>query len=462
MRLLYGMRARTTIIAALATAAAFAGISVALVSVLRASLIDEVDRSLQARATFIAAQVGDPRVGNKVITSARRRDAGTDTLELLLGPKGQLAVASDKTGDGAQILDRLPDEQVPFTADLSSFEETEGSDNMRVLAIVDEPDIPQLGWIVTATSLNDVDETIASVKRVVLIAGPALVILVAALVWLLVGRALKPVGAIQREADEISGSDPSRRLSLPKTRDEITELTATINSMLERLDQGQREQQRFVADASHELRTPLAGINAQLDVSLLHPEQTEWQPVARNLREQTDRLQRLIDDLLLMTRWDERGDGAPRRVELVDLDDLVLEEVTARGAARAGVIDARGVSSGVVEGDRDELRRLVANLLSNALRHAERRVELSLREDGGEVGLIVDDDGPGIARKDRNRVFERYARIDEGRSTREGGSGLGLAICREIANRHGGSIAIEDAEIGGARFIVTLPAAERS
>lgn len=454
------MRGRTTAAAMLVTALALVGVAIVIVGELRKSLVDEVDRSLNARIAFIDAQLDERKGRGVIVGSVRQRDFGLDTLELILNRRGRVLIGSDNTGDGNQILDQIPGENLPFDADASSFERTEGNDNMRLLSIFDEPDFPGFGRIVVGTSLDGVDATVDDVRRVLLIAGPALVLGVGLLVWLLVGRALKPVGVAQREADLISGSRIDRRLPDPGTRDEIAALTATINSMLDRIDQAQQEQRRFIADASHELRTPLAAIATQLEVSLLHPESSDWREVATGLKQGTDRLQGLVDDMLLNARWEEDGGASGTRSELVDLGDIVLEEAHALGAGRPGTVDTSSVSGGVVRGDPDELRRLARNLIGNGLRHAASSLVISLVEDERKVTLRVDDDGPGIAETDRERVFERFARLDDARDRDSGGSGLGLAICREIAHRHRGSIAASESPGGGARFEVVLPTGE--
>jgi signal transduction histidine kinase len=172
--------------------------------------------------------------------------------------------------------------------------------------------------------------------------------------------------------------------------------------------------------------------------------------------EENRRMERLVADLLFVARADEGGLAAAPDVP-IDLDDLVLEE-TARvfGSNRVGV-DTRGVKGAVVSGRRDELSRVVRNLLDNAARHASSAVTVELGATGDTVTLVVEDDGPGVAPEDRERIFERFARGDDARSRGTGGTGLGLAIVREIVGRHAGRVAVEDGS-SGARFVVRLPA----
>ena len=231
-----------------------------------------------------------------------------------------------------------------------------------------------------------------------------------------------------------------------------------MNAMLDRLEDAAGRQRRFVADASHELQSPLASFRAQLEVSAAHSNDTDWRQTSAALLADSQRMERLVRDLLFLARSDEHASPLPR--DLVDLDDVVLEEVRRlRPATGVGVrLVTENVSAAPVPGSRDHLVRLVRNLLENAVRHAvaEVRVELGVTDD--VVRLVVSDDGPGVPADDRDRIFDRFIRLDEGRSRGAGGTGLGLAIAAEIARHHGGGVALADSP-AGARFVVTLPAA---
>jgi signal transduction histidine kinase len=228
--------------------------------------------------------------------------------------------------------------------------------------------------------------------------------------------------------------------------------------MLGRLDRSAQQQRRFVADASHELRSPLARMRAELEVDAAHPESADSQATASSVLAETVGMQRLVDDLLLLARGDA---GAPTALssEPVDLDGVV--DTVVGGLRRAGErrIDTHGVEPVQVRGHRGQLERLVGNLLRNAVRHARDHVVVTLGPTpGGGAELTVADDGPGIPIDERERVFERFTRLDDARTAGTGGAGLGLAIVREIAERHGGSVAVADGA-PGARLVVTLPAA---
>ncbi|MGH9127982.1 MAG: HAMP domain-containing sensor histidine kinase [Acidimicrobiales bacterium] len=281
--------------------------------------------------------------------------------------------------------------------------------------------------------------------------------LVGALVWVLCGRALRPVEAIRAEVADISDRDLHRRVPEPGTNDEVGRLARTMNAMLGRLEAGAVRQRRFVSDASHELQSPLAAIRATLEVGKAHPEAAEWEGVIGDALEESSRLQQLIEQLLTLARVDE-GTLAPR-MELVDLDEVVIAEARRmRQRAPRVSIDLHGVSAGQVRGDRAQLARVVQNLLDNAERHASGNVGVVLATGNGRVTLSVLDDGNGIPAWERDRVFERFTRLDEARSSDDGGTGLGLAIVREIICAHDGTVEVADVATG-ACLVVSLPAA---
>jgi signal transduction histidine kinase len=217
--------------------------------------------------------------------------------------------------------------------------------------------------------------------------------------------------------------------------------------MLARLESAEQRQRALVSDAAHELRSPLASIRLQLEVALGHPEGQHWPETAEGVMEDAMRLSRLAEDLLALARLDERG-GVPARSEPVDLDEVVRQTADRYGEARLTVCDPV-----VVRGDALDLSRVLTNLVDNAVRHTASKVEIALTSDGV---LTVTDDGPGIPEQDRERVFNRFTRLDSGRSRDEGGAGLGLAIVLETVRAHGGGVVLEDAS-PGLRVVVRLP-----
>jgi signal transduction histidine kinase len=309
--------------------------------------------------------------------------------------------------------------------------------------------------VIVGRSLEIVSEASQFLTRVLAIAMPLLLIVVGVVTWRVVGRALSPVDAIGAQVEAISNRELHRRVSEPGGRDEISRLASTMNRMLARLEAGRLRERRFVSDASHELRSPVATIRQHAEVALSHPEQTRTEDLAEIVLAEDARLQRLVEDLLLLTRIDE-GTLA-LRAEPVDLDDLMFEEADRLRSATELKIDVAAVSAGRVLGDREKLGRLIRNLTDNAARHARTTIALSLAERNGEVILGVDDDGAGIDDAEREHIFDRFVRLDEARDRDSGGTGLGLAIVREVAAFHGGSVAIMDSELGGTEFEVRLP-----
>ncbi|WP_205304981.1 HAMP domain-containing sensor histidine kinase [Nocardioides sp. 616] len=310
--------------------------------------------------------------------------------------------------------------------------------------------------VAVAASLEGVEESAEALVGPLLIGLPLLLLLVGGTTWVVATRALAPVERIRREVEQITGDRLDRRVPVPASRDEIHRLAQTMNSMLGRLESSRQRQQQFVADASHELRSPLASIRQTAEVAQTHPGALPEGELADAVLEDSLRMQRLVEQLLLLSRADE---GAVVRThQEVDLDDLALTE--ARRVRRTGLdVDTTGVGAGRVLGDRTSLGQVVRNLVENAARHAEKTLAVSVRESAGAVELSVEDDGPGIAEADRERVFERFVRLDEARTRDAGGSGLGLAIVREIVTALGGSVQVDSSPLGGARFVVRLPAA---
>jgi signal transduction histidine kinase len=274
--------------------------------------------------------------------------------------------------------------------------------------------------------------------------------------WIVTGWALRPVERIRRAAAAIGDRDLDRRVPEPGTGDEIDRLSHTMNAMLGRIENAAARQRRFVADASHELRSPLTGIRSQLEVDLAHPQGADWRQSGQDVLDETIRLQRLVDDLLVLAQSDT--DSLPTRRSPVDLDDLVLDETRPLRARGRVAIDLTHVSGGQVLGDADQLRRVLRNLLDNAEGHAAAAVRVSVRENDTSVEVEVTDDGPGIPPDQRGAVFERFTRLDNARARSSGGTGLGLAIAREIVEHHGGTLTLSE-QTTGATFVVTLPAA---
>jgi len=299
---------------------------------------------------------------------------------------------------------------------------------------------------------GSVDRTVGRVRTALWLAFPFAVLAGALATWLLAGRALRPVRAITAQASTITGGTLSERVPVPASGDEIATLAITVNGMLDRLESNDVRRRRFVSDASHELRTPVAVLQSEAEVALRSPDRTDVEALASGVLEESTRMATIIDDLLSLARHDE-GVAAPTTE--IDLDDIVLAEASR---LRRVPVDVSAVSAGRVLGRPDELARVVAHLLDNATRHANERVAVSLTSTAAAVTLLVDDDGPGVPEAQRAAIFERFTRLDEARSRDAGGAGLGLAVVAGVVHRCGGSGSVESSDLGGARFVVSLPA----
>ena len=300
----------------------------------------------------------------------------------------------------------------------------------------------------TAAESSD-HEAAAALLRVF----PVLLGLFAIGTWVLIGRALSPVEALRREVDTITATDLRRRVPIPTTHDEISRLAETMNAMLARLGSSAERQRTFVADASHELRSPLASLRTQLETSGPDHPDAAWERTVADMLTEHDRLERLLRDLLLLAQDDS---ATTVKRDPLDLGHLVRHEVARRplvtGIER--IVDAPNV---LVLADDDALTRIVRNLLDNAERHARSQVHVAVRRHGSAVTLTVSDDGAGVPPEWRDKIFERFTRIDHDRSADNGGSGLGLAIVRSLITAQGGTVALT-AQSPGATFVVTIAA----
>ncbi|WP_408612626.1 sensor histidine kinase [Glycomyces luteolus] len=309
--------------------------------------------------------------------------------------------------------------------------------------------------VFSGASLETQEDAVDSVGAAMAWTLAPLLLVVAVVTWLVVRRALRPVRAIQKELIEITGGDLSRRVPVPASRDEIHSLARTTNMTLAALDAAVAQQRRFVADASHELRSPLAILRTQLEIAREHPELLDLDATLGDVT----RLQDLATDLLLLARLD--AGERPPHVD-VPFTELVREEVARRAATDRVPVRLDVEEDLTVWGVRGHLARAVGNLLTNAQRHAAGAVSVRLAaEDDDWLRLDVADDGNGVPKGQRRRIFDRFVRLDESRSRDEGGAGLGLAIVQDVALEHHGMVYVLDAPEGGALFRLALRRTER-
>ncbi len=455
-RRLSTVRFRITAIAALGVAAVLAAAGVGLVATQRRVLTESLDESLGEEAAAIAAGLDGGRV------PATLGPVGDDDAVALVVVGGEV-VASTANAAGAPPLARPPagagQDEAARTVDGAAIGEDERFRLVTRTVRGIGPDSGDTAGVLVAAPFDDIDESTALLARSLAVAVPTVTLVLAALVWWLVGRTLRPVESIRREAAAIGGGDLDRRVPVPAGDDEVARLARTLNAMLDRLEAGVRRQQRFVADASHELRSPLARVRAELEVDIAHPAGADPAATHRSVLDETIGMQALVDDLQALARHDAGAPG-PGPAGVVDLDEVVADEVRRLRAEGRVEVDATGVGAAQVTGDRPGLGRALGNVLDNAARHARARVAVSLVERDGTAVVTVTDDGPGIPAGRRDEVFERFTRLDGARAAGVGGTGLGLAIAREVVADHGGTIEVDPDHRPGARLVIRLPLAD--
>lgn len=437
------VRFRTTALATVVVAFALIASSVAMVLLLR--------RNLATGVRAAAERSADVTQGHLATGDFEAAVAVTNLEEefvQIIDGDGDVLVSSinledEPIADGLEPGDErwvdLPFEDDPFLA-------------IARRATTDDGSVT----VVTGKTLETVIESSSTVIRLLIVGIPMLIMMLAAVIWRVVGRALRPVEAIRSEVESMSTARLHRRVPVPPGGDEVGRLAETMNRMLARLEEGDARRRRFVSDASHELRSPLASIRQHSEIAMAHPDTTSVGELAEVVLAEDARLEQLVTELLLLAKADE-GTLSNARMA-VDLDDLVLAEAE-RLRRRGGIeVDIGAVSAGRVSGDATQLESLLSNLGNNAARHARGRVAFGLHTEGSQVVLTVDDDGPGIPPDERARVFERFVRLDEARGRAHGGAGLGLAIVAAIAAAHEATVACTEAPLGGARFELRFPA----
>ncbi len=427
------VRGRTTLGATVVVAVALLIGAFSFYGVLSASIHGSTERAAEQRLEELTERAGGP--GGKGI------DALEDEILQIIGADGSVRAASE---DAREKLGSTP---LPVDDD----PQTTTVDGETVLVVSE--DIERDQTLVLAVSMEDDAQTLATVATLLAIALPLLLLLVAVTTWSVVSRALRPVELIREEVDGITAERLHQRVPVPETADEVAALATTMNGMLDRLDAAATAQRRFVSDASHELRSPLATIRQHAELAQAHPDVTSIGELAEVVSEEGLRLQGIVESLLLLARLDE---GASTHDEAVDLDDIALGEV--RRLRATGIdVDGSGIHAARVHGDPRLLGQLVRNLADNAVRHSRGRVAIGVTPSEGYVFVTIEDDGTGVPAEERERIFERFVRLDEARSRDAGGSGLGLAIARGIAASGHGTLTVDDSRWGGARFVLTLP-----
>ncbi|WP_327234459.1 HAMP domain-containing histidine kinase [Streptomyces sp. NBC_01317] len=520
---LSSVRAKASLGATLVVAVALVAAGLAVLLSLRSDLTDQADRQADAAAREVALDIIAEQVPGRtpysglelpgaeehpvqVADEQGRLIAVSDDLEGISGtgvaavtpvrsPAPRPTAAGQDDDDAAENSGSDDDAADDNSGDDSADDNGSGGggDNSRHSGGSDDDDDPAIGAVgepgplttgratvdgaageyrfasieVTDTSGRTVvvhagatlaarQSAVGTAAAAMLVGLPVLLLVVGGVTWLVTRRALRPVEGIRREMAAITASeDLSRRVPEPATHDEVARLARTTNETLTALEASVERQRRFVADASHELRSPIASLRTQLEVGDAHPGLLDVPGAVAD----TVRLQQLAADLLLLARLDAGERPGQARF---DLGDLAAEEIAVRTTDRVKVSPEAGEEPGrslEVTGSRGQLARVLGNLLDNAQRHAASSVTVSVHRRAGRIVLAVADDGPGVPEAERERVFERFVRLDDARARDDGGAGLGLAIARDVAHRHGGTLTVTQAPLGGARFELALPPA---
>ncbi|MET7326549.1 HAMP domain-containing sensor histidine kinase [Nonomuraea sp. NPDC005650] len=438
------LRGRVTLIATAVAALVLIPVAVAGVITARSLMTASVFRDTRDTAERIAYEM---RGGALPMGAAIPVPNPPVDLIQVVGPNGQILASSDAARNLPPLSDIRPTPENRVISMMNCLPtECVHVTAVRVSLFADSP------VVYAGRSTPDLLAN-RGLEVVVFIEVGVLIGLASWATWLVTGRALRPVATLRAELDAVHAGDLSRRVTQPPGADEVAQLARSVNGTLARLERSAQQQRQFASDASHELRTPIAGLRAQLESAQLYPDDTDVEALVDSALRDTDRLEAIITDLLLLARIGSRVDVVKERV---DLAELVRQELSVRcDKVPVQVELAEGVQ---VEGVRLQLARVLTNLLDNAQRHAEHTVQVEVHKEGAHTALLaVENDGVEIAEGDRERIFQRFTRLDAARSRDAGGTGLGLAIARDVAVAHGGQITVED-RAGGARFVLRLPA----
>jgi signal transduction histidine kinase len=434
------LRFRITSLAMVVVVTVLFAVATILLQSVNTHLVQQVDRGLVNEATYVQSQLRSPHYLPRTTPA---------------GQLGQFFLANGTLVDSSENLEGVPPlvhvKGAGATPRLSTIDNPRFG-HLRIL-------VQQLGnrsapILLEGQEINQIFEADASLTELLVIVLPVLAIALGGLIWFVVGRAMKPVEAVRSAVSDISAKNLNERLPSPRSGDELDRLVSTMNEMLQRLETALEKEHRFIADASHELRSPLAAIRGALEshrgdlAGILESQHAALRALQR--------LDILVDDLLTLDSVDGARNGSPPR--LIDLDELVLLQVEQLRRGTALVIDASNVSAGQVLAREVDMMRIIENLSSNAVRHADSRIEYGVTERGDRVFFTVGNDGAPIPEGLRTVVFERFARIDNDRTRSKGGSGLGLAIVHDIVKSYGGHVWVESTGERGARFVVQLPA----
>jgi signal transduction histidine kinase len=473
------VRTRTTVAATAVVAVALVVAGLAVVLLLRSNLSNQAELQAEVIARQLASRLAggtapaaldlpdDDRQPVRIVDAQGKVLAVSDGLTAINNtpvrpPLGRTPTASsgptatdddesedkDSDDDNGQQAGKVAEGEAAYSTGTATVEGRTAEYRFASLGVI----LPGGNGEVTVQAgaeLATAENAVGTVTRAMLIGLPLLLLVIAGVTWTVTRRALAPVEAIRGELGRITAArDLSRRVPVPESKDEVARLARTTNETLTALETSVAQQRGFVADASHELRNPIASLRTQLEIAAAHPELLELDELIAD----TIRLQQLTADLLFLARLDAGERPPPERIEIAQ---LVHEEIARRPAGKRPVVEILGEP--VVLGNRARLARVLGNLVDNAERHARDDVRVVVQSEGAEAVVQVIDDGPGVPAADRERIFERFVRLDDARSRDDGGAGLGLAIARDVVRASAGTLTVGAAPGGGAAFEIRLP-----
>jgi signal transduction histidine kinase len=446
-----GVRGRSTAAAVVVVAVALAIGAAILLLLLQRALVTSVADQATSRVFDVAGQIeeeGESGLQRELVEKTRPTQ-----LVQVIDEQGKIVASSSTRAAKAPLTGLRPGVDQTVRDEVGHMPLLDDDNPYLIVARGTESGGVRY-TVVVASSIETQQDTVTKVTSYLVVGYPLLILLVGGATWVLVGRSLRPVEEIRSRVHGIGIEELADRVPVPSSQDEIARLAVTMNEMLDRLQSGQETQRRFVADASHELRSPIASLMAALEVLAADSTGASAPELHQVMQAESERMRRLVEDLLLLAKTDDRGMRLYRTE--VDLDDLVGAELrrlrASGGPAVEGIVPAVRVS-----GDSAKLSQVIRNLADNAVHAANSKVRLTLAAQGSFAIVRVEDDGPGIPESERGRVFERFVRLDDSRDRGSGGSGLGLAIVREVVRGHGGTVEVTDSALGGACVTVSLP-----
>lgn len=461
------VRGRLTLFWIAVLAAALVVVGGLIYVLLARALYSRIDDNLRA-----VAQIATTSLTNDLAEGQEYADAARSTAAELSSRQQMLAIydtngrllAEGGRDDDLEIA--LPDvSTIPVDeAMLLTVIEAEDDDDRHRLAIrrvsIPPADTPYL--VVVGSSLEPTDEELESLQEVLAYVIPIALVLAGAGGWFLARQSLAPVSAMAERARRIGADDLSARLPVANPRDEFGRLAGTFNDLLNRLEASLTQQRQFMADASHELRTPVttSRIAAAVALQQSHRTEEEYRETLAIIEQQSTRLTRIVEDMFTLARAD--AGSYPVHRTLMYLDEIVDDVVRAARVladTKQVSIELVTIESASFTGDEELVRRLIGNLLDNAVRHARARstVQVHLKEDASNYVLSVSDTGDGIPPESQPHIFERFFRGDVARTSSTGGAGLGLALARWVARAHGGDVTLVHSSPQGTTFEAVLP-----